>query len=162
MGWKIKAAFLPGHEKEERPLRRESVDLICYSAHKAGPSERLMKVIDLFFTKDRSELCTTLDDLADALNKSSDSSTIVIINAWGRADLKKILALKDLLQDRKIILILPDREEKTIAQGHTLRPRLLSFKDSDFYEIAAVLTKMTSSGESRTNRMNIKDTREAR
>jgi hypothetical protein len=119
------------------------VDLIYYSARNGGPDERLRRVIELFFTKEHSGIYGNPVELAGALRKGSDASTIVIIHAASKDDLRMIVEMKDLLLDRRIILILPDRDTTTIAMGHILRPRLLSFEDSDFFEIAAVLTRMT-------------------
>jgi hypothetical protein len=123
--------------------RRHHVELIYYSARNGGPDERLRRVIELFFPKESSGIYGNAADLAGALRKSSDASTIVLIRAASKDDLKIVLDMKDLLMDRRIILVLPDRDTSTIAMGHILRPRLLSFEDSDFFEIAAVLTRMT-------------------
>jgi hypothetical protein len=123
--------------------RRHHVELIYYSARNGGPDERLRRVIDLFFPRDSSGIYGNAVELSGALRRVSDPSTIILIHAISKDDLRAILEMKDLLMDRKIILILPDRDTSTIAMGHTLRPRLLSFEDSDFFEIAAVLTRMT-------------------
>jgi hypothetical protein len=120
------------------------VELIYYSARNGGPDERLRRVIELFFSKDRSGIFGDAVELAGALRRDSDASTIVIIHVISKEDLRVILEMKDLLTDRRIILILPDRDTSTIAMGHILRPRLMSFEDSDFFEIAAVLTRMTA------------------
>jgi hypothetical protein len=42
----------------------------------------------------------------------------------------------------KIVLILPDRNNETIVIGHKLRPRFLSYTDSDFIDVAVVLENM--------------------
>jgi len=56
--------------------------------------------------------------------------------------LLKILRIRDLLADVRIVLILPDRRKETIAAGYKLYPRFLTFMDSDPRELAAVLEKM--------------------
>jgi hypothetical protein len=67
---------------------------------------------------------------------------IVILHAADRTDLDEILSIRQLLDDLRTILILPDRDHDTIAQGLTLRPRYLSFTDGDFGDVSAVLAKM--------------------
>ena len=119
------------------------MELIYYSARNGGPDERLRRVIELFFPKENSGIYGNPVEFAGALRKGSDASTIVLIHAVSKEDLRMIVEMKELLLDRRIILILPDRDTSTIAMGHILRPRLLSFEDSDFFEIAAVLTRMT-------------------
>ena len=57
-------------------------------------------------------------------------------------ELIDIIHIRELFRDIRIVLILPDREESTVAKGHRLYPRFFSYIDSDFKEIAAVLNKM--------------------
>jgi hypothetical protein len=40
------------------------------------------------------------------------------------------------------ILIIDDEYPKTIADGHVLQPRFVTFNDSDFSDVASVLKKM--------------------
>ena len=40
------------------------------------------------------------------------------------------------------VLVLPDGDDATIALGHSLRPRLISRREDDFENVAAVLNKM--------------------
>ena len=48
----------------------------------------------------------------------------------------------DLLQELKLVLILPDDDQDTIVKAHTLRPRYLSWVDQNFIDIGAVLRRM--------------------
>ncbi|MEN6332381.1 MAG: hypothetical protein ABFD57_10375 [Smithella sp.] len=57
-------------------------------------------------------------------------------------ELEDILSIRELLEDAKIILIVPDTDPATLARGHTLRPRFLSDCGSDFVDVAAVLGRM--------------------
>ncbi|NVM57217.1 MAG: hypothetical protein HWN51_03755 [Desulfobacterales bacterium] len=70
---------------------------------------------------------------------------IAVLLAASREELSDILSIRDLLTDIRVILVLPDRDDDTIAKGHTLRPRFFTYADSDFVEIAAVLSKMLAS-----------------
>jgi hypothetical protein len=128
------------------------VELIYYSARNGGPDERLRRVVELFFPKERTGIYGNPVELAGALRKGADASTIVLIHAVSKDDLRMVVEMKELLLDRRIILVLPDRDTSTIAMGHILRPRLLSFEDSDFFEIAAVLTRMTEPKNEVTNK----------
>jgi hypothetical protein len=42
----------------------------------------------------------------------------------------------------RIILVLPDRDDETVAMGHRLRPRMVSYNDGDYLDVAAVLIRM--------------------
>jgi hypothetical protein len=128
-----------------------ALDLIYYSGHKGGPSKRLLKVIEVIFSWRNSKYYSTIPELANSLRKESNTSTIVLLHASSDEDLLQLLELRELLLDKKIILILSDREHNTISMGHVLRPRLMSFQDSDFFEVAAVLTRMASSRDYNTS-----------
>jgi hypothetical protein len=64
-----------------------------------------------------------------------------------REDLENIVAIQNLLFDSRIVLILPDREEDTMALGYILRPRFVSYRDSSFKDVGAVLNKMINRSE---------------
>ena len=64
------------------------------------------------------------------------------IVANSKEDLLNLLFIRNLLQDIRIILILPDREKDTIEKGHRLYPRFMSYLDGDLEEVAAVLNNV--------------------
>jgi hypothetical protein len=50
--------------------------------------------------------------------------------------------MSNLFRNSRIILIAPDRDKETIAIAHRLRPRLLTYIDSDFADVFTVLANM--------------------
>ena len=62
--------------------------------------------------------------------------------AANKKQLSDLLLIKEELRNLKIILILPDSKSDTISGGHELYPRFVSYIDSDFKEVGAVLEKM--------------------
>jgi len=67
--------------------------------------------------------------------------TIVVLLAADRKDLANLLSIRDLLDDVRIILVLPDDKKETVSAGHLLRPRYISYADGKFEDVAAVLRK---------------------
>jgi hypothetical protein len=57
-------------------------------------------------------------------------------------ELDRLLSIRFLLRNIRIVLILPDRSEKTISMGHDLAPRFLGYVDDNISEVAAVVTNM--------------------
>jgi hypothetical protein len=53
----------------------------------------------------------------------------------------------------KTIVILPDSNPDTVAKGHILRPRFLSYCDGDFQDVAAVLSRMIENSETDEKRI---------
>ncbi len=118
------------------------MDLIFYSTMVNGVGARLQSVIEAIVPQDRIEIHRTIDSLSPRLRRPANDVSIGLFLAAGREDLTKILSIRGLLSDVRTILILPDREEDTIARGHSFRPRFISYIDSDFTDVAAVLSKM--------------------
>jgi len=50
--------------------------------------------------------------------------------------------MRDFLEDVRLILILADSSAETVARGHLLRPRFLTYTDHDMSEVSSVLGKM--------------------
>jgi hypothetical protein len=119
------------------------MNILYYATETEGSGERLQRVIETLVPEETREVYRTIDSLSSRLCQPKDYYlTIAVLLAASRKDLADILSIHDLLCDIRIILILPDRENDTIAWGHSLQPRYLSYIDSDFTDVAAVLGKM--------------------
>lgn len=120
--------------------------LLLYAPVSEGAGERLQKMIEEFVSKNNVEVYRSIESLSHRLRQPAEDLPIAaVLLAARREDLVALLSIRDLLRDVRIILILPDRDENTIAKGHTLRPRFLSYTDSDFTDILAVLGKCLES-----------------
>lgn len=118
--------------------------LLLYSPMTAGAGKRLQRVIGTLVPKKETEAYQTIDSLSHRLRQPSpaDNAAVAVLLAATKEDLLDMLSIKDLIWNLRIILILPDTDDDTISQGHTLRPRFLTYADSDFAEVAEVLNKM--------------------
>jgi hypothetical protein len=116
--------------------------LLIYSTKTDGAEERLLRVIELLLPEKELKFYRSIDDLSDVLRQPVFNPRIVILFASSRDELEDILSIRELLEDAKIILIVPDMDPATLARGHTLRPRFLSDCNGDFVDIAAVLSQM--------------------
>ena len=125
-----------------RRIWEQGMGVLLYSTSKKGPGERLQSVIKAFVPKREIELLGTIQSLSRRLREPKDDKDIGILVAASRDELRELVSVSDLLEDLRIVLVLPDREEETIAKGHTLKPRFLSYADSNFIDVAAVLSKM--------------------
>lgn len=120
--------------------RRRMMSVLFYATGDAG--ERLQRVIQDLVPKEKLEVYKTFEGFSERLRKPMDDIPVAVILAASEDDLLTILSISHLLYDVRFILILPDREDPTVAIGHSLRPRFLSYTDSDFREVTAVLGKM--------------------
>ncbi|NTW06910.1 MAG: hypothetical protein HGA29_03600, partial [Syntrophaceae bacterium] len=116
--------------------------LIIYSTTMNAAEERLLRVIELFLPEKQFKFYRTIDDFSEYLRQPVLKQRIVILLAASGKELEDILSIRELLEDAKMILIVPDTDPATLARGHTLRPRFLSDCGSDFVDVAAVLGRM--------------------
>ena len=116
---------------------------LLFSSSPKGPGERLQRLLEAVSPGQKSEIIRTISDLSGRfLQPLRCHPNVVILVSKSKEELSELISIRDLLDDLRIILVLPDRERDTVSKGHILRPRFLSYIDSDFIEIAAVLNKI--------------------
>ena len=120
--------------------RNSLISVLCCLTGK--PGERLERMILEVVPRERLEIHRTFNSFSERLRKPTDEIPVAVILAAGEDDLLAVLSVSHLLYDVRFILILPDRDDPTVAIGHSLRPRFLSYRDGDFREVTAVLSKM--------------------
>jgi hypothetical protein len=80
--------------------------------------------------------------LSQWLRRASFDISVAVLFCRSKGDLLDILTLQHMLRDVRIIVILPDDDDYTLAKGHDLRPRFLSYRDEDYSNVAGVLSRM--------------------
>lgn len=118
------------------------MSVLMYGEWTSGAGKRLHRMVRTFVPKSKIESFGTLDSFSHKLREPKNDHDIAVILANNKEELRELVHMDDFLGDLRIILILPDRDNNTIAQGHTLRPRFLTYMDSDFLDVAAVLSNM--------------------
>lgn len=118
------------------------MNLICYAKPNSCAGKRLQKVISAIVPREQIELFRSIDSLSRRLRQATDNLNVAVLLASSRKDLSEILSIRDFFRDIRIILVLPDREKDTIANGHRMYPRFISYADDDFKDVSAVLKKM--------------------
>jgi hypothetical protein len=74
--------------------------------------------------------------------KSPDTAEDIVVLAPADADELAAFRVHKRLQDRRLVLVLPDAAEATLSLAHLLAPRYLCFADDVGVDLAAVLNKM--------------------
>ena len=89
----------------------------------------------------------TVDDFCDGFKRLRGSIDVAVLLAESKEQLLDILSLHDLLENIRVILVLPDRVHDTTSKGLLLRPRFMEYVDGNFEDIAAVLTRMKQNSQ---------------
>ena len=108
--------------------------------------KNLETVIEKVIPNDQIQIFRDTKSFGQRLKTPGRPPKAAVLLASTREDLLEIKPLNGLLENIKFILILPDREKDTISQGHSLRPRYLSYVDAGFLDVGAVLKKMLNKG----------------
>jgi hypothetical protein len=123
--------------------------ILYYSSTINGAGEWLQEAIESVVQAEKTEIYRNLESLSQRLRRPTQLPDVSILFANSRADFMDLLPIRDLLLNLRIILILPDGNKETITRGHTLFPRFLTYANSDFKDVAAVLKKMIQKTDSK-------------
>ncbi len=118
------------------------MNILLYEPVGEGNNKQFHRMIEGLDLECGMEIYRTIESLSQRLCQPGKNLTVAVLLATSKQELLEILSIKELLFNVRIILVLPDREEDTITKGHSLRPRFLTYADSNYGDIAAVLSKM--------------------
>ena len=117
------------------------VQLIVYANSEADSRQRLLDEVAKI--PELSLLCVNEHkSFTKILRQGLSAARIIVFMACNQDDLAFILSINELLSNSRLILILPDRDEKSIRKGHLMYPRFQSYADGDFKDVAVVLENM--------------------
>ena len=123
------------------------MDLFFYASDTKDTGELLWNLHQDVNDRFKGEFYRTINELANRLRQPKDDPTIAVILAGSQKELADMLSIRDLLDRSRIILILPDRSEDTITKGYSMFPRFVTYVDSNFNWVTAVLSKMLSNNK---------------
>jgi hypothetical protein len=118
------------------------MDFLFFASANHDVTRRLQSLMETVVPEENRATYRDIQAFSQSLREPAEGQRIVLLSASSRHDLSLIQSIRNLLSDESIIIILPDREGDTIAMGHSLHPRFLTYMDSDFTELAGVLGRM--------------------
>jgi len=118
------------------------VKILFYSSIMDYRGTQIRGMLETLVPEDSLEIYGSIEDLTRGIHRLCDHRTIILLRARNREELLRIVSFGDLLQDLRLVLLIPDREEDTISLAHRLRPRFLSNCENNFSDAMNVLRKM--------------------
>jgi hypothetical protein len=115
---------------------------ILYLPAENGVEERFSELIGMANRKKKIKVYRSLADLSAILHRPRSNVKVAVLFAANQEELTGILSLENLMGDVKVILILKDAEKDTIVKAHMLRPRYITWLDSDLSDIVTVFNRM--------------------
>jgi hypothetical protein len=116
--------------------------VLFYSSPDQGGAQRFETRIQTKFPQMTVKHFISIDSLSEEITKKTGHFTVIVFFISDRDELVDIVMLGDLLRGYRIIFILPDRDDETIALAHLMRPRFLSFGNDDLSSVIEVMDKM--------------------
>lgn len=107
-----------------------------------GLEGRFGALLGMAAPKEGFEIFRSLGELSARLRQLCSNVRVAVLFAISRKELMGILSLGDLMADVKSILVLADDDRDTIMKAHTLRPRYVTWIDTDLRHIVSVLRNM--------------------
>lgn len=101
-----------------------------------------MKALDKLVSGVNPKVYRNPDALRRRLLPARSSPSAIVILAITKQDLLSVMPLRDLLLGFRVIVILPDSDDVTVAMGWGLWPRFVSYADGDLRDVAGVLGKI--------------------
>jgi hypothetical protein len=117
---------------------------ILYLPSENGLQRRFLALLKMAFPKKKFEICRSTGELSARLREPHSNVRVAVLFALDREEIMRILSLGDLMADVKSILVLADDDRDTIMKAHTLRPRYVTWVDTDFRHIVNVLRNMVA------------------
>lgn len=119
-----------------------STSVLFYTRGMKGAGGRIQEVVQDALPVQDVEIYRSIAALSRRLRhpRSNISAVVLLISAV--SELIELGSMPSLLQDLKIILVLPDREEETVSWGHRLFPRFVTYVDAELADLGAVLRRM--------------------
>ncbi len=90
------------------------------------------------------------DSLRRRLLPGGSSALTVVILAATKQDLLSVVPLREMLLGFRVIMVLPDSDDLTLAMGWGMWPRFVSYADGDFQDVAGVLNKIVGTATHQT------------
>ena len=111
----------------------------------SGKGEALQKKMAQVFGKNIIQMVHTFNALKHILKQpGGGDQEVYVLLAESPRRLQELFCLIDLLDGRRIVLILPDDAKTTISMAHRFYPRFFTYINTAYDDLCAVLYKMTN------------------
>jgi hypothetical protein len=121
------------------------MELLLYAPVPQDVRERVVSTLEPVLPEDSMRVCSTINNLYESLKAPRQDLRIAVLVLANRRDLQRLRSVRPMFHDIRILLVLPDTEEETIAMAHRFQPRYLTFVDKNIPALATVVERMRES-----------------
>lgn len=107
--------------------------------------EILKRVVNQHFKEIKTQTLQNFNTFKERLKQVSNyNEEVFILLADFKSRLNKLTSLINLMEGRRIILILPDDSKAIVSIAHQFFPRYFTYLNDTYADLCAVITKMTN------------------
>jgi hypothetical protein len=103
---------------------------------------RLQTAVENIVSRDDLEVLHSVEELKTRLKTPFGEKSIGILMASSEEELGGLVALKSLMKDLFLVLVVPDYRRETLELAHRLLPRYLEYKGNNFDDLSLVVSVM--------------------
>jgi hypothetical protein len=115
---------------------------IIYIPAENNLTHHFLERLETAIPKKKFEIFRSIAELSARLIIPPLNVKVAVLFAVTRAEIMRILLLGDLITDLKSLVVLADDDRDTVMKAHTLRPRYITWLDSDVGNVLNVLRNM--------------------
>lgn len=116
--------------------------ILFYAAEKDRVASTLEGVVAQRMPQRHLVHCRSLAQLDKRLRRPSHNVEILLLYIANAIEIRHLSAMRPLLADMKLVLVLPDHNADIIAWAHKLSPRFIAYADDGLEQAGAVMEKM--------------------
>jgi len=114
---------------------------ICGTEATHGSVLQLERMIRVAIPEHSIGTCNRIEDLPHSLESGFG---IAVMVAADESELRQFIALREELDDVRVILVLPGNELPMVVEAQKLKPRFMAFSEDNFHLVGMVLRKMVA------------------
>jgi hypothetical protein len=124
-------------------LKMSAVDLVLYYSEEAEHrGQKLQEVLNNDLPDMRLELFTDFEELVTGLQRPEVIPAAVVLVIGSRTELDEFLSLRQVLQNTRVFLVLPDQARETLTLAEQLDPYYIKPPGDDFVELASIVDEL--------------------
>jgi hypothetical protein len=93
-------------------------------------------------SKDKTAIFRSIENMIERIMHLTNNPEIAVLIIKNRKEFLQLYSSLNVLRRAKMLLILTDRNPKTIMLGYKLKPQFSTYLHNDFWVIQTVLKKM--------------------
>ncbi len=144
------AENLPVTLEVEVNMSNGVLKLLVYASD-GKQQQRLLTAINRHRSQFSLEILGDIHALNVKLRHEITGEIWLVLITVNSVELRRLTKMKELIRNTRSIFILPDQTAKTVAAGHMLYPRFVSYVDCDYSDVSSVLGKIICKRQAKHN-----------